>query len=182
MDIYFRALELADAEPINQLRRIEAMQSLIGGAKRYVALERDKEWIRSIILSNDQSELYFAVCEAGTDAFVGYTSVSEIDFRMGSCFWSGIKILPEFSGKGYGKETARLVLKYVFEELRMERCIAKCLEQHAVAEKMLEAVGFHKEGLMRHNSFKNGVYNSTWLFSILRQEYLETITNDQTQP
>lgn len=181
MKIYLRALELADAEPINRLRRIEAMQSLIGGAKRYVALERDREWIRSIILSNDQSILYFAVCEVGSDAFVGYTSVSDIDSRMGRCFWSGIKILPEFAGKGYGKETARQVLKYVFDELRMERCIAKCLEQHAVAEKMLEAVGFRKEGLMRHDSFKNGTYNNTWLFSILRQEYLETVTSSQTQ-
>ena len=173
MDIYFRALEINDAELINKLRKIEEMQNLIGGAKRYVSLEREREWVKSLIINDDPSKVYVAICEKETNELVGYTSIADIDFRNGSCFWSGIKTASKFSGKGYGTQTALLVLKYVFEELRMERCIANCLEEHIVAQKMLKKVGFVKEGLMRHYNYKNGGYKNTWLYSILSKEYKE---------
>jgi len=135
MDIYFRALEINDAEFINSLRKNEEMQNLIGGAKRFVSLEREREWIKSLIMNDDPTKMYVAINKKTANKLVGYTSILDIDFRNGSCFWSGIKIDPGFSGKGYGTQTALLILKYIFEELRMERCIANCLEEHVIAKK-----------------------------------------------
>lgn len=173
MNIYFRALEIEDATLINNLRKIEEMENLIGGAKRFVSLEREKEWVKSLILSDDPTRMYLAVCTKVNNEFIGYTSISNIDYRNGSCFWSGIKLLKEYSGKGLGKETALLILKYVFEEMRMERCTGEALEEHTVIIHLLESIGFKKEGLMRNYNYKNGSYKNTWLFSMLRNEYEE---------
>ena len=83
-------------------------------------------------MKDSQSAIYFAVTLAQDENIIGYTSITDIDYRNGSCFWSGIKIDPAKSGKGMGTQVARKVLKYVFEELRMERCKGECLEQQDV--------------------------------------------------
>ncbi len=171
--INFRSFELGDARFINNLRRDEAMERLIGGAKRPVAYERDLKWVEDIILKDNQTAIYFAVTLAGSDEIIGYTSITEIDYRGGSCFWSGIKIDPAHAGKGIGSEVALRVLKYVFEELRMERCKGACLEHHGAVLKMLQKVGFRQEGLMRHSIFKNGGYHNQWLVSVILEDYHE---------
>jgi len=171
-NIFFRALKPEDALFINSLRRIENMENKLGGVKRFVSLEREVKWINDLIMNDNNSLIYLAICENGSEKIVGYTSISDIDYRNGGCFWSGIKLSPEKSGKGYGLQTALLVLKYVFEELRMERCIAHGLEEHEVALKLMEKAGFKKEGLMRRYVYKNGEFKNTWLFSILKNEYV----------
>ena len=170
-DIYLRAFRSEDALFINALRRIEGMENKLGGIKRFVSPEREMKWVQDIIMNDDQSAIYLAICENGNDTIRGYTSISDIDYRNGTCFWSGIKLSPDKSGKGYGHQTALLILKYVFEELRMVRCIATGLEEHEVAIKLMEKAGFKKEGLMRNYVFKNGEHKNTWLMSILKEEY-----------
>jgi [ribosomal protein S5]-alanine N-acetyltransferase len=133
--IDFRALRLDDAKFINDLRRNESMESLIGGAKRPVAYERDLKWVEDLIMKDDPRVIYFAVTAAGSDEIIGYTSITDIDYRNGTCFWSGIKIDASKAGKGFGTEVAIKVSKYVFEELRMVRCKAECLEDHEAAKK-----------------------------------------------
>ncbi len=169
--IKFRPFTLSDAAFINRLRRDESMENLIGGAKRPVAYERDVKWIESIILNDNQHVIYFAITTIEDDNIIGYTSIADIDYRNGSCFWNGIKIDPSHAGKGIGTQVALMVLKYVFEELRMERCKGECQEQHENVLKMLLKVGFKQEGLMRNTLYKNGIYNNQWLVSVIKEDY-----------
>jgi len=171
--INFRPFKLSDAQFINQLRNEESMEALIGGGKRPVSYEREVKWVEDVIMKDNPQSIYFAITLVGSDEIIGYTSISEIDFRNGTCFWSGIKLDKLKSGKGIGMEVALKILKYVFEELRMERCKAECLETHEVALKMMQKAGYKTEGLMRSNIYKNGIHNNQWLLSIIRPEYEE---------
>jgi [ribosomal protein S5]-alanine N-acetyltransferase len=172
-NVVLRALRSSDAEFINSLRKIEEMEQKISGVKRCVSLEREIKWIQDLTMNDNQALSYFAVCERGSDAIIGYTSISDIDYRNGTCFWSGIKLAPEKSGKGYGYHVALIILRYVFEELRMVRCVAHGLEEHEIAIKMLIKSGYKKEGLMRKFVYKGGEHKNIWLFSILKEEYEE---------
>ena len=169
--IKFRAFEKGDHIFINNLRTGTHREKLIGGSKRYVSVDRDEKWVNDIIFGDRQDTLYFAITELNSNDIIGYTSISDIDYRNGSCFWSGIKLSPKVSGKGYGVQTALLILKFVFEELRMVRCIGQCQENHDAALKMMLKVGFSKEGLMRKYVFKNGESINTWLLSIIDTDY-----------
>jgi RimJ/RimL family protein N-acetyltransferase len=139
----------------------------------FVSLYREAKWVEDIILGDNISKLYWAVTEKDKDEMIGYTSVSDIDYRNGTCFWSGIKISANFSGKGYGTQIALKVLKYVFDELRMVRCIGMCQEYHSPALNLMLKVGYQKEGLMRKYVYKNGNYVNTWLLSIIDDDYKE---------
>lgn len=176
-DIFFRAFEMSDAVFISTLRKIDEFENLIGGNKRFIALAREQKWIESLIFNDYQDKFYVAICEKTTENIIGYTSVSDIDHINKSCFWSGIKIHPDFNGKGYGTQTVLLILKFVFEELNMERCTGQCLEEHIVAKNLMEKVGFKVEALQRHSIFKNGKYHNQFVLSILKQDYASTIEN-----
>ena len=65
--IDFRPLRFEDAKFINDLRRQNDMERLIGGGKRPVAYERDLKWVEDIILKDDQSKMYFAIIASGND-------------------------------------------------------------------------------------------------------------------
>lgn len=174
-DIFFRAFESRDAEFINSLRRIEQSENLIGGNKRFVSLEREKKWVEDLILNDYKDRFYVAICEKTSkeEHIIGYTSVSNIDYLNRSCFWSGIKIHPDYNGRGYATQAALLILKFVFEELNMERCTGQCIEDHSIAKKLMEKVGYKVEALQRHSLFKNGKYHNQYVLSILRDEYFE---------
>lgn len=171
--IKFRAFKMEDARFVNRLRQDEASESTVGGNKRPIAYERDVKWIQDIILGDSPNVIYFALTFKDSDDIIGYVSISEIDYRNGTCFWSGTKIDPTISSKGLGTESSLLLLKFIFEEMRMERCKGEALEDHVAALRMLEKVGFKKEGLQRHKVFKNGKYQNQWLLSMIREEYDE---------
>lgn len=172
-NITFRAFEKNDFIFINQLRNEEDREKKIGGSKKFVSLEREQKWVEDIIYGDSQTSLYFAITEVNSNDIIGYTSISDIDYRNGTCFWSGIKLSPSVAGKGYGVQTALLILKHVFEEMRMVRCIGQCQEHHDIALRMMLKVGYTQEGLMRKHVFKNGNHINTWLLSIIDSDYLQ---------
>ncbi len=172
-NIQFRAFEMGDEVFINELRNDELRESKVGGNKRFVSLDRERKWVNDIIMGDSKTTMYFAITEVGSDEIIGYTSISDINFQNGTCFWSGIKISPQFSGKGYGLQVALKIIKYVFEELRMVRCIGVCQESHMAAYKLMEKAGFKPEGLMRKKLFKNGTHINQYLFSIIDDDYAD---------
>lgn len=174
-DIFFRAFELRDAEFINSLRRIEQSENLIGGNKRFVSLEREKKWVEDLILNDYRDRFYVAICEKKSkdEQIIGYASITNIDYLNRNCFWNGLKIHPDYTGKGYGSQASLLLMKFVFEELNMERCMAHCIEDNHISKKMMEKAGFKLEALQRHSLFKNGKYHNMYVLSMLKDEYFE---------
>jgi ribosomal-protein-alanine N-acetyltransferase len=171
--IKLRPLKLEDAAFINQLRQIDSMEKLIGGSARPVSLERDVKWVEDLMLKDFQHQVYYAVNELNDDKIIGYASITEIDYRNGTCFFGGIKIDQSKAGKGVGTQVALKILKIAFEEMRMVRVSTECQERHSVGLKMLHKAGYTKEGLKRKTLFKNGIHNNQWLLSVIDDEYRE---------
>lgn len=171
-DIKFRAFRFGDEKFINKLRENDLRERKVGGMKRYVSLDREAKWVQDIIFNDNQTCIYLAITPIDSDEIIGYTSISDIDYRNGTCFWSGIKLSPSCTGKGYGHQVAILVLRYVFEELRMVRCVGMCQESHVAAINLMEKAGFVQEGVMRKYMYKNGEHINELLYSILDNEYI----------
>ena len=116
--IRFRAFRIGDEVFINKLREDDERESKVGGMKRYVSLDREAKWVKDIIFGDSQTNIYLAITPIDSDEIIGYTSISDIDYRTGSCFWSGIKLSRECSGKGYGTQVALLV-PFVYRKYKM---------------------------------------------------------------
>jgi ribosomal-protein-alanine N-acetyltransferase len=76
-------------------------------------------------------------------------------------------------GKGYGTEATKLFVDYLFLSRDLIRIQAHTDEGNHVSQKVLENVGFKKEGIIRKSVFARGEWRDRTLFSILREEWKE---------
>ncbi len=96
------------------------------------------------------------------DKFIGYASLA--DFRGQEDCEFGIFILDKnFWGKGIGLEVLKLVLKYAFEDLAMEKVVLSTSELHRNAIKMYEQLGFKKTKIIPED--RTIFHNGSWVLS-----------------
>ena len=73
-------------------------------------------------------------------------------------------------GKGYGKQAMQAVMKWCFEDLKLERLYLDHYTGNPAAGLYL-SLGFQYEGVLRRNCRKNGKLYDVHLMSMLREEY-----------
>jgi RimJ/RimL family protein N-acetyltransferase len=101
--------------------------------------------------------------------------------KIGTMFHWLIENLMEIScvltsnerGKGYGAEATKLLVDYLFLSRDLIRIQAHTDARNLVSQKVLEKVGFKKEGIIRKSVFAKGEWRDRTLFSILREEWKE---------
>ena len=85
-----------------------------------------------------------------------------------NCFF-----VPSEKGRGYGTEATQLLVDYLFLSKDIHRIQATTNVRNKTAQRVLEKVGFQKEGTIRKLSFVKGVWTDYHLYSILREEWKE---------
>ncbi|NTV41216.1 MAG: GNAT family N-acetyltransferase [Candidatus Moranbacteria bacterium] len=68
-----------------------------------------------------------------------------------------------FWGKGIGLEVSRLVLKYAFEDLEIEKVLLSTSELHQGAIRMYEKIGFKKSKIVPKD--RTIFHNRKWVLS-----------------
>jgi RimJ/RimL family protein N-acetyltransferase len=168
--VYLRAFELTDLEKLNALRNDDEAFLHTGGNKYFISMEYDRKWVEDKIFNN-QHQIYLAICLTDTKELVGYLGISEIDYRNRKAQWAGINIDKGYSNKGYATEAAKLMLKFIFEELGLNRFYGYWLESNKPSIRMGEKLGFVIEGLVRGFVYKKNQFQNVYLMSILKEEY-----------
>ena len=85
----------------------------------------------------------------------------------------GYSLVPSERGKGYCTEAAQLMVDYLFLSKDMMRIQAQTDPRNVASQKVLEKVGFKKEGTLRKSFFMRGEWRDAYLYSILREEWKE---------
>lgn len=168
--IYLRAFEYEDLTFINKLRNDDTFFDFTCGNKYYISSERDKKWIEDKIFNN-YNQLYLMISTIEGDQQIGYICATNIDYINRKAEWGGIVIDKEFSGEGYGTESARLLLKHLFCELGMNMLYGFCRTDHTDSLKMIEKIGFQNNGLVRSFVYKQNKFHDAYLVSILKDEF-----------
>jgi len=83
----------------------------------------------------------------------------------------GITLAPEHQGKGYAVEALGCVLDYVFFTLGKHRITAITDADNAAAARLLERVGFRREGHFIRNIWFKGKWGDEFLYAILHAEW-----------
>ena len=77
----------------------------------------------------------------------------------------------KFRSKGYGTDALRLILRYAFFELNLNRVGLDVISYNKRAVRAYEKVGFKVEGTMRESVLRDGHKYDRIIMSILRNEY-----------
>ena len=83
----------------------------------------------------------------------------------------GSWLIPEVHGEGYGKESASLLIDYVFRAYDTPVVGAETYDFNEASRGLLESLGFVKEGRRRKFKFVNGAYRDVIQYSLLREEW-----------
>jgi RimJ/RimL family protein N-acetyltransferase len=73
-------------------------------------------------------------------------------------------------GKGYGRETLRLIKKFCFDQLGAHRLYLDVVEDNLRAQNLYRSEGFVLEGLLREAHKTDNGYKNLLMLSILEHE------------
>ena len=128
----------------------------------------DEKFHTKILTSDCAEKMDVIIEERETNLPVGYFMLSELDNAHNKVeITQGII---DKKGRGYGRETFNLLLKWSFDVKNFHRVFLDCKEYNSVALHLYESLGFKREGIMRDVICTNGVYENLVLLGILEDE------------
>jgi RimJ/RimL family protein N-acetyltransferase len=85
----------------------------------------------------------------------------------------GYSLVPSERGKGYCTEALKIMVDFLFLSKDTMRIQAQTDPRNIPSQKVLEKVGFKKEGTLRKSFFMRGEWRDAYLYSILKEEWKE---------
>ena len=130
-------------------------------------------------MQDDGSGARFAIETLADRAFIGWCSM----FRWNPVFRSlgiGYCLDEPAWGHGYATEAVRAMLQWAFGELDLNRVEAKLDTRNSASARVLEKLGFEREGLRREDCIVSGEVSDSWIYGLLRSDWqaLPTATGD----
>ena len=111
----------------------------------------------------------WAIARAGDDTLAGTTTLFAIR-RDQLRAELGYSLAPSEQGKGVASEAVRLALGFAFDTLGLERIEADVDPRNAPSCRLLERLGFQREGLLRARWRVAGEVSDSAIYGILRGE------------
>ncbi len=99
---------------------------------------------------------------------IGFTRI-DTQNRVGEI---GYVINPKYAGHGFATEAGRLVLKFGFEKLGLNRIEARYMVENTASRRVMEKIGMTYEGTARSLMFVKGKYRDISICAITRDDYL----------
>ncbi|WP_437967619.1 GNAT family protein [Sorangium sp. So ce260] len=82
----------------------------------------------------------------------------------------GYELLPAFWNRGIMTEALRAVLRFGFASMDLHRVEAQIDPENRASARVLERLGFAREGLLRQNWYHDGRYTDTAVYGLLRDD------------
>lgn len=130
-------------------------------ANRFIAVSRQ--------VAEEGSGVRMAVDRRSDTTFIGWCGVTQRhpDYRsasLGFCFAAAAW------GQGYATEAADAILGWAFDTLDLHRVQAETDTRNLACARVLEKLGFLREGTLRENCIVNGEVSDSWVYGLLRKD------------
>ncbi len=92
-------------------------------------------------------------------------SLRRVSVSVGYCFDDAAW------GHGYATEAARALLRWAFDTLALNRVQAETDTRNVASARVLEKLGFVREGTLREDCVVNGEVSHSWVYGLIRREW-----------
>jgi len=119
-------------------------------------------------MSEEGSGARLVIERAADNAFIGWCCLVKwnSEYRsatMGYCLDSAAW------GQGFATEAASALLKWAFDTLPLNRVQAETDTRNLASARVLEKLGFAREGTLREDCIVDGEVSDTWVYGLLRR-------------
>ena len=171
------AMEEEHIEMLRELANDPEFEKMIVGWSYPINKKDQKAWCESVT-KNDVNNLHYVIWTE-EDGPVGAIGLRRIDWKNGTADGGGMRIAKkEIRTRGLATDAWMTLMRYCFEELRLNRVNGSALIYNAASQKVCERVGFKREGIMRQAVYKNGEFHDVVMYGCLRSDYEELIANN----
>ncbi len=116
----------------------------------------------------DRDEAYpFLIFRETDNALLGGLTLGQIRRGVGQAGTLGYWMGEPHAGRGYMSRAVRAAAGFGFATLRLHRIEAACIPANAASARLLERVGFQREGYARSYLRINGAWQDHLLFALL---------------
>jgi [ribosomal protein S5]-alanine N-acetyltransferase len=133
-----------------------------GRAERFIASCRE--------MAENGSGIRPVIERASDGAFIGWCSVTRWNpvYRSATLSY----VLDDGAwGHGYATEAVGALLQWAFDVLDLNRVQAETDTRNTASARVLEKLGFRREGTLREDCVVNGEVSDSWVFGLLRSEW-----------
>jgi RimJ/RimL family protein N-acetyltransferase len=134
---------------------------------------RGKERLEN--LYKDTRHILFGVARKDDNALIGLVGLKDINVLNQSAEFYVIIGDRSAWGRGYGTEATRLMIRYGFMELNLNRIQTQDMEENVGGWRADEKAGFKYEGTLRELIPRFGKFHNVRVYSLLRSEYVEMV-------
>ncbi|MFC5602469.1 GNAT family N-acetyltransferase [Sporosarcina koreensis] len=132
-------------EAIKAISKYESLFNENRGVRWGITIKEDNKVIGSCAFHNMVSEHFR----------------TDISFVLSKDFW----------GRGIAQEALKAVIKYGFEYLNINRIEAVIEPSNVPSQKLVERLGFSKEGVLRSYEYFDGKFDDLYMFSLLKSDF-----------
>jgi len=134
-------------------------------AERFIAACRE--------MADEGSGSRLAIERVSDGAFIGWCSLTRWnpDYRSASL---GYCLHDAAWGYGYATEAASALLEWAFDTLDLNRVQAETDTRNAASARVLEKLGFVREGTLREDCVVNGEVSDSWVYGLIRREWRQS--------
>ncbi|MEV7183659.1 GNAT family protein [Kitasatospora sp. NPDC093102] len=126
-----------------------------------------RRWLEDGMLGEEHVML--AVVAGGE--FGGFVAANRTGVRPSAPYWSiGVQLLPQARGRGIGTRAQRLLVDYLFAHSPAMRLEADTEAGNLAEQRVLEKLGFTREGVQRSVTFRAGEWRDVVRYSLLRTD------------
>lgn len=173
-NVRLRALRVEDAEKkLHEYTDSQARSWLEYGMDLPpISLDAYVEGLKPFCDFKDTSQVTMFGIETLAGEYVGWINLFANNRRHG-VFSFGISIFREYQRNGYAADALRILLRYGFYQLRMQKCNSACIAINEGSIRLHEKLGFKEEGRRRRTIYLNGQFYDDVLFGLLKEEFDE---------
>ncbi len=113
------------------------------------------EQTRELLAQRAQGNEFFAVELKENHKMIGHLYFARVEPTEWQTYELGYIFNPSFQGKGYATEAAAALVDHAFTQLGVHRILARCDPENVASWRLLEKVGFIREGHFKQNHFFN---------------------------
>ena len=174
MDLYgkkviLRAVEEEDIDMLRELTNSPDFEKMIVGWSFPISKREQAEWFANA--KNGLQRIRYTIVTK-EDGPVGMIGLRDIDWKNGSASGLGMRIAKkEIRTRGLATDAWMTLMRYAFNELRLNRVNGSALSYNKASLRVCEKVGFKIEGTQRQAVYKDGQFHDVILMGCLRQDY-----------
>ncbi len=169
--LLLRPLTFDDAAVIQQLAGRREIADTTISIPHPCSVQNARDWIKDKTEAFAQGKgVGFGLEFKALRQLVGAVGLRDLSVEHGGAemgIWIGVPWWDE----GFGTEAATAALHYGFEALGLNRICAHHMVRNPASGRVLEKIGMRREGLLRQQVRKWGVFEDVVLLAILRSEW-----------